>query len=269
MAIRRARVLIKEIGRLLFFQFLNMSRFTTIHHGIFTRKGGFSSKPFNSLNISFGVGDNIENVKHNRHVISEFFGTRTNNSSMVYLNQIHSDRVRVLSHESMPTKLNDPGMLLSGDAIVTDLCNKNLVIQVADCQAILLYDPVRRVVANVHSGWRGSIQNVVGKTVNLMNQRFMSNPKDIVAGIGPSLGPCCSEFVNYRTEIPETLWKYKINGKHFDFWSISQDQMKSEGILDENIETSGICTKCRTDLFFSYRGERVTGRFSAVLGLKK
>jgi YfiH family protein len=169
----------------------------------------------------------------------------------------------------MPTKLNDPGMLLNGDAIVTDLRNKNLVIQVADCQAILLYDPVRHVVANVHSGWRGSIQNVVGKTVSLMNQRFMSNPKDVVAGIGPSLGPCCSEFVNYRTEIPETLWKYKINGKYFDFWSISQDQMKSEGILDENIETSGICTKCRTDLFFSYRGECVTGRFSAVLGLKK
>jgi polyphenol oxidase len=262
-------VLIKERGGLSFFQFSNLSRFSTIHHGIFTRKGGFSPKPFDSLNISFGVGDNPVHVKNNRNAMSECFGTSINNSSMVYLNQIHSDQVRMLGSESMSNKLNDLGTLLIGDAFVTNLPKKNLVIQVADCQAILLYDPVRHVVANVHSGWRGSIQNIVGKTVSLMTQRFMSNPKDLVAGIGPSLGPCCSEFVNYCTEIPETFWKYKINGNYFDFWSITQDQMKSEGILDENIETSGICTKCRTDLFFSYRGEQVTGRFSVVLGIKQ
>ena len=262
-------MLIKKESGLSFFQFLNLSQFSRIRHGIFTRKGGLSSKPFYSLNISFGVGDNPEHVKHNRHAMSECFGKRTNSSSMVYMEQIHSDQVRVIGSESMSKKLNDHDMLLTGDAIVTDLPDKNLVIQVADCQAILLYDPVMHVVANVHSGWRGSIHNIVGKTVKLMNQRFMSNPKDIVAGIGPSLGPCCSEFVNYRTEIPEPFWKYKINGNFFDFWRISKDQMKSEGVLDENIETSGICTKCRTDLFFSYRGEQVTGRFSAVLGLKQ
>jgi polyphenol oxidase len=262
-------VLIKEKGRLSFFQFLNLSRFSTIHHGIFTRKQGVSKKPFHSLNISFDVGDNPEHVNNNRNAIVECFGTRTDSRSMVYLKQIHSDQVCVLDGKSMPEKLNKPDMLLIGDAVVTDSPAKNLVIQIADCQAILFYDPIRHVAANVHSGWRGSIQNVIGKTVNVMKQRFLSNPKDIVAGIGPSLGPCCAEFVNYRMEIPEAFWKYKINRNYFDFWKISKDQMKSEGILDENIETSGICTKCRPDLFFSYRGEQVTGRFSAVLGLKQ
>jgi polyphenol oxidase len=157
---------------------------------------------------------------------------------------------------------------LNGDAIVTDLPHKNLVIQVADCQAVLLYDPIRHVVGNVHSGWRGSLQDVIGKTVRVMKKHFMSNPEDIVAGIGPSLGPCCAEFVNYPIEIPEKFWKYKIRENYFNFWSLSRDQMKSEGLLDENIETSEICTKCRRDLFFSYRGEQVTGRFSAVVGLK-
>jgi polyphenol oxidase len=261
-------VLIKEKGKHSFFQFLNLSRFSTIRHGIFTRKQGFSKRPFHSLNISYDVGDDPEHVKNNRNAIMECFGTRTNSCSMVYLKQIHSDQVCVLDKKSMPEKLNKPDMLLSGDAIITDSPEKNLVIQVADCQAVLLYDPVRHVAANVHSGWRGSIQNVIGKTVNMIKKRFLSNPEDIVAGIGPSLGPCCAEFVNYRTEIPETFWRYKINRDYFDFWKISKDQMKSEGILDKNIETSGICTKCRTDLFFSYRNEHVTGRFSVVLGLK-
>jgi polyphenol oxidase len=262
-------VLIKEKGKLSFFQFLNLSRFSTIRHGIFTRKHGFSTKPFHSLNISFDVGDNPEHVKSNRQAIVECFGTRTNSRSMIYLKQIHSDQVCVLEGKSMPEKFNDPDMLLSGDAIVTDCPEINLVIQVADCQAVLFYDPVRHVVANVHSGWRGSIQNVIGKTVNVMKKHFLSNPKDVLAGIGPSLGPCCAEFVNYQTEFPVTFWKYNINGNYFDFWKMSKDQMKSEGILDENIETIGICTKCRTDLFFSYRGEQVTGRFSVVLGLKQ
>lgn len=262
-------MLITEKNGLSFFKFLNLSQFSGIHHGIFTRKGGFSSKPFDGLNVSFGVGDDPENVRNNRIAMCECFGAGANSGSMVYLKQIHSDQVRMLCRKSLPEKLNNPDILVSGDAIVTDLPDKNLVIQVADCQAILLYDPVRHVAANVHSGWRGSIRNIVGKTIKVMKQRFMSNPRDIMAGIGPSLGPCCSEFVNYHAEIPETFWKYKIHEKFFDFWKISQDQMKAEGILDKNIETSRICTKCRTDLFFSYRGEQVTGRFSAVLGLKQ
>jgi polyphenol oxidase len=263
-------VLIKEKERFSFFQFLNLSRFSTIHHGIFTRKRGFSPKPFDGFNISFDVGDNPEFVEKNRKAMSEFFETITNSSSMIYLKQIHSDHVLVLDRELMSKKLNDPDMLLSGDAIITNLPHKNLVIQVADCQAVLLYDPVRHVVANVHSGWRGSIQNVIGKTVRLMKERFMSNPTDIVAGIGPSLGPCCAEFVNFRNEISEEFRKYKVKENYcFDFWSISRDQMISEGVLNENIETSQICTKCRTDLFFSYRCEQVTGRFSVVVGLKQ
>jgi polyphenol oxidase len=262
-------VLIKEKGNLSFFQFLNLSRFSTIRHGIFTRKNGFSKKPFHSLNISFDVGDNPEKVLSNRKAIGECFGARAKSRSMVYLKQIHSDQVCVLDGKSMPERLNDSDMLLNGDAVVTDCPEKNLVIQVADCQAVLFYDPVRHVAANVHSGWRGSIQNVIGKTLDVMKKHFLSNPKDVVAGIGPSLGPCCAEFVNYRTEIPKTFWKYKIKRNYFDFWKISKDQMKSEGLLDENIETIGICTKCRTDLFFSYRGEQVTGRFSVVLGLKQ
>ena len=139
----------------------------------------------------------------------------------------------------------------------------------ADCQAILLYDPVRRVVANVHSGWRGSVSDIAGKTVAAMENRFGCRGRNLVAAIAPSLGPCCAEFRNYREEIPESFWRYKDGAEHFDFWKISRDQLAAAGLTPDNIHAGGLCTRCRTDLFYSYRGEaRQTGRFAAVIGLR-
>ena len=139
----------------------------------------------------------------------------------------------------------------------------------ADCQAILLYDPLRRVVANVHAGWRGSIANIAEKTVAAMERQFGCRGHDMVAAIAPSLGPCCAEFIHYRNEIPEKFWKYKFDRNHFDFWKISQDQLAGAGLQPENIHGGNMCTRCRPDYFYSYRGEaRHTGRFAAVIGLR-
>jgi copper oxidase (laccase) domain-containing protein len=123
------------------------------------------------------------------------------------------------------------------------------------------------VVANVHSGWRGSLKNIIGRTVNIMGTLGV-RPPDIIAGISPSLGPCCAEFMNYKQEIPKKFWVYKDGDDHFDFWSLSRDQLGNAGVLPENVCLSKMCTKCCTDLFYSYRGEKTTGRFAAVIGLK-
>jgi len=155
------------------------------------------------------------------------------------------------------------------DAIVTDIPGKFLVIQVADCQSVLIYDPVQEVVANVHSGWRGSINNIIGCTLKVMEKNFGCRSHDIVAGIGPSLGPCCAEFVNYKQEIPEAFWKYKNDAHHFDFWSISRDQLCEAGVLFENVDLSRMCTKCDSNRFFSFRKEGTTGRFATLIGLKQ
>ncbi|HUT43902.1 MAG TPA: laccase domain-containing protein, partial [Desulfobacterales bacterium] len=124
------------------------------------------------------------------------------------------------------------------------------------------------VVANVHSGWRGSINNIIGCTLKVMENSFGCRSRDVVAGIGPSLGPCCAEFVNYKKEIPEAFWKYKNDTNHFDFWSISRDQLCEAGVLFENVDLSRMCTKCDSNRFFSFRGEGTTGRFAALIGLK-
>ena len=101
-----------------------------------------------------------------------------------------------------------------------------------------------------------------------MRDEFGVNPQNIIAGIGPSLGPCCGEFQNYRTEIPEKFWGYKDRFVNFDFWALTRDQLTEAGLGEENIEASGICTKCNPHQFFSYRRQNTTGRFAAVIGLK-
>ena len=255
----------REKNGLSFYQFSHLAACTGIGHGIFTRRGGSSLPPFDSLNVSRGIGDDGGRVEANRRVVGRCFG----GAELVYARQVHGRQV--ISPAGHPGALQanpQPAQPLVGDAIVTDQPQKALVIQVADCQAVFLYEPVRQVVANVHCGWRGSIQNIIGRTVEAMVNQFGCRPANIMAGIGPSLGPCCAEFINYKTEIPQAFWGYKDSNHHFDFWSISGDQLTAAGIAADNVETSRICTRCGTDQFFSYRAENVTGRFAAVIGLK-
>lgn len=247
-----------------FFQFPNLSRFSNIRHGIFSRKNGHSKPPYKSLNTSYSTGDDSRNVKLNRSVISKCF----DGNQLVFARQVHGTKAVVFAKKSITLKKRFPDVIPECDAMITDIKKRSLVIQVADCQSILMYDSVRQVVANVHSGWRGSINNIIGRTISVMEKEFDSKPGNIVTGISPSLGPCCAEFVNYKDEIPEQLWKYKDGSDYFDFWAISVGQLCDAGVLKENIYSSEMCTKCNTDLFFSYRGEGTTGRFAAVIGLK-
>ena len=258
-------MIVEEKDGLTVYRFENLSRFPEIRHGIFSRKGGFSSPPFDSLNVSHGVGDKPENVERNRSLLAKALGGKT----LAYLRQVHSDMVMVWGDDADSRALFEQDTAPEGDAMVTDSEGVHLVIQTADCQAVLLYDPVLRVVANVHSGWRGSVANIAGKTVAEMKRAFGCNPAHIRAGVGPSLGPCCSEFVNYENEIPEHLWKYQAKEFFFDFWAITRDQLTEQGVLPENVETGGVCTRCSTDLFFSYRKEKVTGRFAGIIGIER
>jgi YfiH family protein len=238
-----------------FLAFPNLKRFPEITHKIFTRQGGCSHTPYHTLNIGFGVGDQAHCVRKNRRIISNAL----DQGDLVFIRQTHGKKVRIVTEAKVA---------LTGDALITRIKNKLLVIQVADCQPVLLYDPQLKVVANVHSGWRGSIQNILANTVRVMHKTYGCEPRGLIAGIGPSLGPCCAEFINYKTEIPQPFWRYKNSADCFDFWHISQDQLCRAGVLKENISISGLCTRCNPNLFFSYRGERITGRFAAVIGLK-
>ena len=248
-----------------FFQFESLTRYTEISHGVFTRRFGHSTGVFQSLNVSFGLGDVDDHVRANRRRVARAIESE----DLVFAQQVHGADVIIVNSQNSGLCPGTDRVVGIGDALITNVSGKFLIIQLADCQSILLYDPIQQVVANVHCGWRGSIKNILGRTAHFMNKRFRCNSADIIAGIGPSLGPCCAEFVNYRSEIPETFWHYKSADDHFDFWSLSRDQLIGAGVLQNNIETSRICTKCNTEAFFSYRGEGQTGRFASVIGINR
>jgi YfiH family protein len=247
-----------------FLQFPHLRDLPEIRHAVFTRKDGYSRKPYDSLNTSFGVGDDPENVRRNRLTIQHGLDV----DALVFARQVHGTDILVVTIKDDFRSLTEAGPPPVVDALVTNVRNHFLVVQVADCQPVFLYDTARQVTANIHSGWRGSVSNIIGRTIRAMQKEFGTAAGDIVAGVGPSLGPCCAEFINYRREIPQDLWQYKNSDHHFDFWAISHDQLAAAGVPQHNIFLSGMCTRCNTDLFFSYRGEKITGRFSAVIGLK-
>lgn len=246
-----------------FFQFPALSAFPRLRHGIFTRRGGCSQGPFESLNVGLAVGDAPERVEKNRRIVSRIMG----DAPLVFIRQVHGKTV--LTYDPMGPEAASPaaGANREADAVICATPGVNLVIQTADCQPILLFDPAGGAVANIHSGWRGSIDNIIGETVKEMEQRFGSRPRHLIAGIGPSLGPCCAQFIHYRREIPASHWHYRIQPHYFDFWAMSRDQLLGAGLRENHIEQSGLCTRCRTDLFFSYRAARETGRFASVIGL--
>jgi YfiH family protein len=278
---------INRVNGIFFLEFPKLAASSDILHGIFTRENGKSKGPYKSLNVGFGVGDDNRTVLENRKIISRCIKAK----DLVFLNQVHGKRVVVFAKENHPYQMADADdypkkkysenfdhrpdnpvfdfeRRLEADAMITNIPQKILVIQTADCQSILIYDPVQHVVANVHSGWRGSINNIVGRTVTMMEKSFGCRAQDMIVGIGPSLGPCCAEFVHYKNEIPEAFWKYKSNAGHFDFWSISCDQLCDKGVLPENVDVSRMCTKCDPNRFFSFRGEGTTGRFANLIGLR-
>jgi YfiH family protein len=241
-------------------QFPKLSGLDGFFHGIFLRRITQRLDETGDFNLGMGCGTPDDRVRANRRHMLEVFGQGLVG---VYAHQTHGIRVGIWNSEPEPAE----EVRLDGDALVTNRASGALVIQTADCQAIIIIDPVRRVVANIHSGWRGSAGNIVGCTIRIMTAKFGCRPRDMMCGIGPSLGPCCAEFVNYRDELPASFRAYRRFADHFDFWEISRDQMLEAGVPGDHISVAGICTKCNQHLFFSYRGDPQTGRFATVVGI--
>jgi polyphenol oxidase len=248
------------------YQFGHFKKNPYIVHGIFARTGGISQKPFDSLNIGINSGDKKSDIAENRRLIINKLG----NKPFIFLNQIHEDGIKIIKKEDITRVLAPENNSFTADAAITDIKNIFLLIQVADCQAVMLYDQQKKVIANIHSGWRGSVLNIIGNTVEKMISEFGCKAENIIAGISPSLGPCCAEFINFITEIPERLWQYKIkNTNYFNFWALSRDQLLEKGVLHDNIQNMEICTKCNTHTFYSYRKEKTTGRFASVISIQE
>jgi YfiH family protein len=243
-----------------YLQFPEMWRHDQLVHAVFTRQGGVSKAPYDTLNASYMTGDKPECVSSNLQIIKEAIGA----NELVFMNQMHGKEILALRGERFEA-LGDP---VDADAMITDQPQVALMVKQADCQAVLLFDPIKDVVANVHCGWRGNVHNILGSVVGRMNSEFGCRSADLLAAIGPSLGPCCAEFVNYEQEFPEGFRRFMVREGYFDLWEISRWQLLGAGVAEDHIEVANICSRCRTDMFYSYRAEGITGRFATVAMLK-
>jgi hypothetical protein len=237
-----------------------------VGHAVLTRHGGVSRPPFASLNLVASVGDDPEYVKENRRRAFSAFGREMDSAPALF--QIHSDRVLVAERrvEGAP--------LVQADGLVTDSPGMTLYLRFADCVPILLFDPVHRVAGIVHAGWRGTIAKVAGRAVEKLAAEFGSKPGDILAGIGPSIGPDhyavgneTAGFVQSAFGSRSDLMLARDEGElRLDLWAANREALREAGV--ENVEVAGICTACHTDDWYSHRMENGrTGRFGALIWL--
>ncbi len=232
-------------------------------HAFLTRGEGVSQGKFSSLNFSAREGDSKENVERNWEITAAAFHFRVSRFFMIQ--QVHGDRVVVA--EETGSGLGDSP--LQCDAVLTAVRGTAIGIKTADCVPVLLVDPVRKVIGAVHAGWRGTALKIVARTIGVMEQRFSCRPEDILAAIGPSIGPCCYQVDDLVFSFPagDSGWKQAFQacaegGKWMlDLPLANRLQLLEAGIPLQNIASSGLCTACRKDLFFSHRAEKgVTGR---------
>jgi polyphenol oxidase len=237
-----------------------LEAFPEVVHGFFTRQGGRSPAPYDSLNLSFSVGDQPGQVAVNHSLVQQALRL----SGLASVTQMHG-RQEAVVREADPAPAT---ALPAADILITLQPALGLLIKQADCQAVMLYDPRRRVIANIHCGWRGQVQNVLGEAVSRLRELFGTQPPDLYAAIGPSLGPCCAEFRNFRRELPPHLWTYQVRPSYFDLWQLSRDQLIAAGLQLPRIDLAGRCTRCHPEEFYSYRRQKLTGRQGAVLALR-
>ena len=199
-------------------------------------------------------------MRENLKIIQNTVGA----GQLISMNQVHGKDILILKQEAP----NFVQKTAKADAMITDLPGLAITVKQADCQGIIIFDPLKNVISNVHCGWRGNTVDILGSVVKRMSQDFGSKAPDLVAAIGPSLGPCCGEFIDYKNIFPKEFRRFMVKENHFDLLQISRWQLIKAGLKEENIEVANICTKCRTDLFYSYRAEGITGRFATVVMLK-
>lgn len=244
----------------LLFRFSSLEYFKELTHGVFSRQGGISQPPYDSLNTSYQTGDSPQDVKNNLALIQEILGA----DQLFFSRQIHGRHILILDQVAPDRTMHN----IEADAFITTTPNLALMIKLADCQGTILFDPKQNVLAVVHCGWRGHVKDIYGHVVEKMTKNFDCNPTEIHAAISPSLGPCCAEFKTYRELFPESFLDFMERECYFDLWELGKQQLIQAGLSRQNVETAGICTKCRKDLFYSYRREAQTGRFAIVAMLK-
>jgi len=246
-------------------KFQNLSTYHNCTHFI-TQKDRSCEYDFS---LALHTNEEPSKILQNRKLLQQKFP----HMRFIVANQTHSANIQIITQNSSQGWRDESEAIRECDALITNQKNIMLTILTADCVPILLFDPQKEVVSAVHAGWNGTKKEILFKTVNKMIKEFGSNPKDIIAGVAPSIGRCCYEVgedvAKHFFEIPNA---FDIKGDKYmlDLPLINRLQLLKAGLKEENIELSNICTACQVDNYFSYRKEQgCSGRFMSIIGLNE
>lgn len=247
-----------------------------VAHGFSTRLGGVSEGIYATLNLGMNRGDAPDRVRENYRRFCAAVGVQAD--KLVFSSQVHSDVVRTVTAADAGKGL-DRKADYDADGLVTDVPGLGLTVFGADCLPILFYDPVRRVAAAVHAGWRGTALGIAERAVEKMAGHYGSDPADILAAIGPGIGRCCFET---HEDVPNAMTSALgvcatpyidpiENGKFkVDLKGINAMRLERAGLLPEHIAVSGDCTACHPEKYWSHRVTNgVRGSQAAVIELLK
>ena len=257
----------KKQGNLVYYCDDKIENLGGISHIFTTRYGGFSSGPLSSMNMS-PTRESPDIVKRNYSLVCDVENIPS--ERCVLSHQTHTSNIKIVTEEDAGKGLYCESDIKDIDGLITNVKDLPIVIFYADCVPILLYDPVKKVIATVHAGWRGTVADIAGKAVDIMKENFGCNPYDIFAAIGPSIGPCCFETgKDAKDEFVSADLGEFIIGENIDLQKSNEKKLMLHGLIPENITISGICTKCRKEEFFSHRGcGSDTGRMALIACLK-
>lgn len=185
---------------------------------------------------------------------------------IAFKNQLHGTKIVnvIPANNVIPAKAG----IYEGDVFITEFSNLPLMIRIADCASVILYDPAKRVIANIHAGWRGLAQKIIHKTIDRMGKRFGTKSKNLIAAISPMIGPCCCRFSDPYKELPRFMHKYIGEENMVDLWAAAEGHLRECGVLPEYIENPRICTFCNPEDFNSYRREGNFGHFATAVMLQ-
>ena len=278
-----------------------LNRLAWLVHAFSTRLGGVSrGYGGNALNLGFTKHDSRVAVERNRELFLKELGVANGRKSwpLVSLRQIHSDLIHRVDRMRADRMPEQP---LAGDGMVTDTPGLLLAVQTADCLPIILADRKRRAVGVFHAGWRGTVKRIVEKGVGEMRKHFGSDPRDLVAAIGPGVRGCCYEVGEevrtkfeaqfayasslfrelkepdpVREKYPMLFLTARAPGHSelpvklfLDLVEANRRQLLDAGVMAKNIDTAAPCTACHPELLFSFRAEKgVTGRLMGAAGIR-
>ena len=225
-----------------------------LRHGVFLRHGGVSDSSFSSLNAIMASGDDPLKVSENRKRMCDCLGIQ----NLVNAKHIHDKEIKWVK-ETGPRHDGYDGLMTSTNGL-------GLMATHADCQAAIFFDPIEKAIATVHAGWKGQGKNIYKETIEQLKKAFNSKVENLLVGISPSLGPENSEFIHYKTELPQAFWDFQIQPTYFNLWEISRSQLLECGILPHHIEIASIDTYANSKDFFSYRREKASGKVTGGHG---